>query len=947
MPSQNNNTNNNQNNQENREQELRNIKRDLKPVPSVREQELLSIKNGLQPVPKQEKAPVNIAPVEEVPPKREADPDDFLAILPPIQKLEKKNEINQPVNSNPLQFGDLLSQQNKRAPIKFSSIEREVKGSIPGGFPKEGGMKISTMEKPLTNQEILDRLNQNIEKYQKKYPLTKNERNVVRCVNYAWQQQQLKKQKEKELNEARIKEIEELVRLSPEEFEKAMAKKKALKEQVENQPVTLEEEAKIQKDVLDGIQNQFNANKTEDMMRAEAVQDNMDLTDILGGLKPIQRFEKKTEVNDPIEQAPEQPVQEQDMLEVGSLNDVDDDAELETEAKEQPVADPAAQQQPVADPAAQQQPVADPATQQQPVADPAAQQQPVADPVAQPQAPTAQQQAPDAQQQPRRRSFEDAKGLMFTEQLDAFNKMYGTKLDANEFASSVSDAWELLNNKDKTKSAQGQAMFNQLFKDTLKQAFDIEKDAAYNGHRIPEYQEITKSANDLLRASMFAFTSIYVANSREKLFDAVTLRNKTANGDNEIIKGGRVWDMVQKSVKESPTLHLRSIANKWLAEKNSYEAMTNELNAIFANKNNKTQDVIDKLAAAKWLLLTNNNDAIVAKPKNPMTFGDRYWRAMTQEYFFEKTAFGGMSSKEIAELTKGDSLWDMDQKSDEAWEIQSKAAKDIADNWLKENKPYEKMINELNALVEANKENIIDRKEMLNKLTAAEWLLLNNDKMMVDNPEDPLNKVPNWGNRYWKALTNAREALGIEKHISMRSLIQNNYAEVKKAATNPSYTETQIEDYLLDPGQRDAVDSIETQREQFKIQQSAADTKAKQIAEQKKKEEANKTEPEKEKEAPEQEKQKEETPDKDVLEFEQGSVKIKITKGTDGVKPNTEAENENPNKDQRQVFEFEKGDFRIKITIPEENEYVKMQNAPKNKDFIIENTAKLNMERQM
>ena len=83
------------------------------------------------------------------------------------------------------------------------------------------------------------------------------------------------------------------------------------------------------------------------------------------------------------------------------------------------------------------------------------------------------------------------------------------------------------------------------------------------------------------------------------------------------------------------------------------------------------------------------------------------------------------------------------------------------------------------------------------------------------------------------------------------------------------------------------------------------------------------------------------------MEFEQGSVKIKITKGTDGVKPNTEAENENPNKDQRQVFEFEKGDFRIKITIPEENEYVKMQNAPKNKDFIIENTAKLNMERQM
>ena len=98
-----------------------------------------------------------------------------------------------------------------------------------------------------------------------------------------------------------------------------------------------------------------------------------------------------------------------------------------------------------------------------------------------------------------------------------------------------------------------------------------------------------------------------------------------------------------------------------------------------------------------------------------------------------------------------DSTWSMDQKSDEAWEIQSREAKNLADKWLSGDKPYEKMIGEMKALVEADKEGIVDRKEILTKLTAAEWLLVSNDKMMIENPEDPLNNLPNWGNRYWKA----------------------------------------------------------------------------------------------------------------------------------------------------------------------------------------------------
>ena len=188
---------------------------------------------------------------------------------------------------------------------------------------------------------------------------------------------------------------------------------------------------------------------------------------------------------------------------------------------------------------------------------------------------------------------------------------------------------------------------------------------------------------------------------------------------------------------------------------------------------------------------------------------------------FDLTACGGLDAKEIAELTAGDSLWSMDQKSDEAWEIQFTEAKNLAEKWLAGDKPYEKMIGDLKSLVEADKEGIVDRKEILNKLTAAEWLLVNNDKMMIDDPEDPLAKLPNWGNRYWKALTEAREALGIDKHTSMRELIQGDYAASAKAVISSAYNEAQFSDYVLDPTAREIYDSMELQKEQFATQCAA------------------------------------------------------------------------------------------------------------------------------
>ena len=93
--------------------------------------------------------------------------------------------------------------------------------------------------------------------------------------------------------------------------------------------------------------------------------------------------------------------------------------------------------------------------------------------------------------------------------------------------------------------------------------------------------------------------------------------------------------------------------------------------------------------------------------------------------------------------------------------------------------------------------------------------------MMIDGPEDPLNKLPNWGNRYWKALTEAREALGIDKHTSMRDLIRGDYAASAKAVISSAYNEAQIQDYVLDPTARELYDSMELQKEQFATQSAA------------------------------------------------------------------------------------------------------------------------------
>lgn len=249
---------------------------------------------------------------------------------------------------------------------------------------------------------------------------------------------------------------------------------------------------------------------------------------------------------------------------------------------------------------------------------------------------------------------------------------------------------------------------------------------------------------------------------------------------------------------------------------------------------------------------------------------------------YEFTTFGTMTPKEMAELTKGESIWDMDQKSDEAWEIQAASAKDLATEWLKTDKPYETMIKEMNKLVEsAEKKEKLDHYHLYNRLAAAEWMLLNNDKMIIDNPEDPLNKMPDWGNRYWKSIIQAREALGIPKHISTRELIQGDYARAKQAVTSVAYNEKQIEEYLYKPEERTKIDSLDKQKEAFAKEREEIDTK--------------------------------------------------------------DPENE------KKINSLEMKENRVRFPIESENEYKKMQNAPKSGNFIVDDDKKLekNLDNQI
>lgn len=304
-----------------------------------------------------------------------------------------------------------------------------------------------------------------------------------------------------------------------------------------------------------------------------------------------------------------------------------------------------------------------------------------------------------------KRIDETVKLTMFMDKLNTFNSMFKTDINANKFVDAVTTAWQLLQDEDRNVRLEGWGTLGDIFRDVLKEAFTAERDLSYKEHRLPDYAEIIRSSNYLMRVAMFNFTDLY------------------------------------------------------------------------SNKK--------------------------------------------KSYMFKSTAFGGLNAKDMAKLTSsGKSQWRMDQKSDKAWNIQSADARNIAKVWQKDADPYERLISEMKALAESGNGRIADadHRDIYNKLAAAEWMLINNEEMLIESSEKPGEKIPNWGNKYWKALLETREALGIPKHISIRELIQGDYAESSKAVNDINFNERQFEDHLLNAEVRGMFDSMEAQESEFKIQ---------------------------------------------------------------------------------------------------------------------------------
>ena len=99
---------------------------------------------------------------------------------------------------------------------------------------------------------------------------------------------------------------------------------------------------------------------------------------------------------------------------------------------------------------------------------------------------------------------------MFVDKLKTFNDMYKTKLSRDKIVSALSDSWALITEGSEEKKADGKKQLKALFEAVLEHSFKVEKEVAYDEGRFPDYTEIIKSTNDLIRASMFEIGRAHV-----------------------------------------------------------------------------------------------------------------------------------------------------------------------------------------------------------------------------------------------------------------------------------------------------------------------------------------------------------------------------------------------------------------------------------------------------
>lgn len=187
---------------------------------------------------------------------------------------------------------------------------------------------------------------------------------------------------------------------------------------------------------------------------------------------------------------------------------------------------------------------------------------------------------------------------------------------------------------------------------------------------------------------------------------------------------------------------------------------------------------------------------------------------------YKSTVFGGMNSEQIANVAASRTAWQGDQKSDEAWEKQSAEARKIASDWKNTADPYATMIENLKELNDIKSFYELDddrQRDIINKLAAAECMLMSDSSMMVDDPDNPYAKVPDWSNRNWKSLAYTREKIGVSKFTSMREIIQGAYAATKPVSSNRDIIQKETSALLFnEKGEpRAEIDSINVKTEEL------------------------------------------------------------------------------------------------------------------------------------
>jgi hypothetical protein len=141
-----------------------------------------------------------------------------------------------------------------------------------------------------------------------------------------------------------------------------------------------------------------------------------------------------------------------------------------------------------------------------------------------------------SQEEKEKQISDSVNGTFFTNRLNTFSSMYKINVNANDFVFAIREAWTLMKSGDAQKKADGQKVMGGLFKNVLKSSFEVERNASYNEHRIPEFNEIIKSTNELFRSAMYAFTDLYHDPGSASLFGATAFGGLDAKAMAEAIR---------------------------------------------------------------------------------------------------------------------------------------------------------------------------------------------------------------------------------------------------------------------------------------------------------------------------------------------------------------------------------------------------------------------------